>query len=400
MADQTETKEPGFFQKLRKEMGDAVKSGAVEGAINVAGVLATAAMASGAILFVPVLIALGGGVAYVAYSSVLRLAVNHFAPALIDADTLGHAVTQVDLDTHAAFLTVAPISAAVTAGMPLLAAIGLLLFARRVNNGIKGLLTVVMIAWSVVLVLLAIYESALTFTSVSVPPALVGIAAFIYAALPALAVLPVGFGFAAARNMKDEKFTSVFHAAGHIVGVMLESIALIAALAGEAFFGIAMGLDPVFVVPASMIAAFGFVWGRSRLADAKKRKDAFDVVVWAVLLAAFGAYAGVITALSVQHLSAPAVYNEKGQIVSYGAERLSLFGPNIKTAAENSYQLVLAGYIAAVLVAEFLTERVDGTLAQILGFFRRLFRGIGGRRRPQTAYSKDAPDNGGGEGKA
>lgn len=396
----TGTSERGYFARLFGSVASAAKSATVEGSIGIAGVLAAGFMAIGALAFVPVLISIACGVAYVAYNAVLSLAVNHFAPALIDTESLKRAVTDNDFATQKAFLAVAPVSAAVTAGLPLLAAIGLLLFAKRLNNGIKGLLTVILVVWSIVLVLLAIYDSALTFTNVSVPKALVGMAAFLYAALPALAVLPVGFGFAAARNMPDSKYTSVLHAAGHIVGVMLESVALIAALSGEAFFGIAMGLDPIFVVPASLIAALGFIWGRSRLADAKKRKDAFDVAVWAVLLSVFGGYAGVITALSVQHLSAVPVYDLDGKIVSYGAERLTLFSQDVKIAAQNSYQLVLAGYIAMVLVAEFLTDRVDGTAAEIAGWFRRLGKALRPKPSPQTAYNSEKPDHTSPEGKA
>jgi preprotein translocase subunit YajC len=336
------TTTPSYTARLIRAVTQAAHSAAVEASIGIAGVFATIAMAAGAIVFVPLLVGAAGAVFYVAYASVLRLGVNHFAASLTDEAM------------KAAFVAVAPISAAVTAGLPTLSALGLLLFARRVNNGIKGLLCVVMIAWGLLMVLLAFYESALTFKLATIPPAIVGIGSFLYAALPALGLLPVCFGLAAARNMRDERFSSVFHAAGHMVGVMLESVALIAGLAGESFFGLSIGLDATFVVPAAMIGAFGFVWARSRIADAKKRGDAHDVLVWGAILFVFGGYIGIVTALSVQALSAipdPAT----GAMV----ERLTLFGEGMKHAAENSYQLVLGGFIAASLIAEFLTERHD-----------------------------------------
>lgn len=315
--------------------------------------IASALLVSGALMFA--LIVVGS------FLVINRLGQVHFVPLIgVERDVVDEAGKVISLAPpppaegtpeaaaleakRNAYRVIAAFVALTTTGIPTLLTLVLIAGNQRLLNGAKAVMRIVTMVWAILVTILCLFSFAMDFGADILAgfDSILNIAPAIFAMIGGLnliavvAVLLVSF-------TGSEEHTSVSGAVGGIMVWMSEFVLALAGFGFEAYYGIAIGIQPLVASLAAMLMSGGFVMSLAKLHDSRRRRDEFDKRVWAVVSVVFVAYIGIVGATAGAHLS----------------EKEGLIPKFILDIGERAFFFSQATLALVLWVAKIWTDRID-----------------------------------------
>jgi len=289
-----------------------------EGTHGLARILAALLLGLARLLAPVAVVFVFGLIAKYAYASIYHLGVVHFR----------------------ASAEVAQIAAIVTVGITTLMMVFLAGF--EASHAARGIVVVFLVAWLLLTVVLVLTDNALTSGLIIVPYEITAAGTFLFAALAGLTLVPATLIPIVVMRAPAGKFANTFQGAMGIMGVAVKFVAVAAGVLAELFFGLHYGVNPLYVVVASMVIGFGLLWALGKISEAQTRGDLFDAGMWSFVTVVFGAYLIIISAESVQTLAG-----------------WNLFGAEFDVFTKKAYALSLGVFTFLFLATFILTSFLD-----------------------------------------
>jgi hypothetical protein len=163
---------------------------------------------------------------------------------------------------------------------------------------VRGLGSIILIAWTLIVLVLVGLNSALRGGLLAVPDGITNVGQVAAALLAALALIPV-LTIPLAMNDRS-RYGSAASAAGKYIGFVAKGAGIGASAIASAYFGVSRGINPLLAVFCGVVLESCFLWAYLKLNDSREKKDVFDVWMWAVSVILFGLF---ISAVSVETLA-------------------------------------------------------------------------------------------------
>lgn len=248
-----------------------------------AAVIGQALIAGGAMMFLLIIVG--------SFLVVNRLGQVHFAPL-------------ISPETQAAYRLIAVFVAVTTVGIPTLLTLVLIAGNATLLNGAKAVMRIVTMVWAILVTILCLFSFAMDFGQdvLNGFESVLNIAPAIFAMIGGLNLIAMVAVMLVSFTGSNEH-VSVSGAVGGIMVWMSEFILALAGFGFEAYYGIAIGIQPLVASLAAMLMSGGFVMSLAKLHDSRRRRDDFDKQVWAIVSVVFVIYIGVVGATAGAHLS-------------------------------------------------------------------------------------------------
>ncbi|MCS6846539.1 MAG: hypothetical protein RMN52_02340 [Anaerolineae bacterium] len=138
-----------------------------------------------------------------------------------------------------------------------------------------------LVLWLTLAVLLALIDTWITLDKrIEAEVTLLRIGVFVYSALPALPVIPLVLLAASASHEQEDQYPTLAAAGGATMFTLLKVLLAVAMFAFEAFFGVALGINPIAAVFAGLLNAIAFSMALGNLNAAAKDGDRDGVTQW------------------------------------------------------------------------------------------------------------------------
>lgn len=170
---------------------------------------------------------------------------------------------------------------------------------------VRGLGSIILIAWTLIVLVLVGLNSALRGGLLAVPDDIANVGQVAAALLAALALIPV-ITIPLAMNDRSH-YASAAAAAGKYVGFMAKGAGIGASAIATTYFGISRGINPFLAVFCGVVLESCFLWAYLKLIDAKEQQDQFDVWMWAASVILFGLFIAAVSIETLSHLGGIAV---------------------------------------------------------------------------------------------
>ena len=226
------------------------------------------------------------------WPAVILAGIVAFAAIAYAAFSVGH--------LFSVYVKISPLESGLAVVSSVGMAVGLLLVIVTTDNqNARGLGSILLIAWVLLVLSMVALDSVMRAALVQSPAALQQIGRIVAALLPALALAGVVGMVIALHDKTTHKRAA--GASSRYISFAAKGVSIGASSFAAFYFGSSRGIDPVLAVLCAALLESSFLWSYLALKNSRDRGDRFDVRMWSLCTLLFGLF---IAAVSVETLSA------------------------------------------------------------------------------------------------
>lgn len=220
------------------------------------------------------------------------------AEVVTDPETGEDVVKVRDVPTPESVARASVSAAAVVGTLILLAVVVVVLSIKRKRRTllVAGLMLVV---WLAISVILAMVDTWLSVATVTVEANILTAGQFLYAALPALPVIPLIWLLSSAAHEPEGKYETISAAAADLLKAVLKSVLTVAMWLIEFFFGVTIGVNPMAALFVGGVNALTFSMALGEAEKSRHENDRAGVHMWGLVAVMYALLAFVISAEAI-----------------------------------------------------------------------------------------------------